>query len=273
MSDFQMRARMHGFARRMHLTVTGSGASVVLGNGFGTELSIWDRVLPWLEARFRVVRFDWPFAPGEFDAEHCRSLDGFADDLLAVVVAADAVPCLYVGHSVAGMAGVAAAGIRPDFFRQLVLLSASPRYLSEDGYVGGFSRDDVAGVLARMGEDFVRWAENYSPLVVGLPGTRPEVEEFSRGLLAMRPDIAICLMRTILESDMRLRLDGMTVPTTVVQPNHDHAVPMTVGAYLQAHLPAGRLEVIDAGGHLPHLTEPRQVVEVLERAIGSLARR
>jgi pimeloyl-ACP methyl ester carboxylesterase len=269
MAEYQMRARRHGFAATLHLTVSGRGSvPVVLGNGFGTVLSIWDRLLPWLERRFRVVRFDWPLAPGDFDADRYRTIDGFAEDLLSLVIVADAAPCLYIGHSVAGMAGVVAAQVRPDFFRRLVLLAPSPRYLDDGGYRGGFSPADVSAVVDAMADNFVRWAGNFAPHIVGLPDGRPEVVEFASGLTALRPDIAVTMMRTILLSDLRPRLPGLAVPATIVQPLRDHAVPEAVGRYLHRQWPDSRLELIDTTGHLPHLTAPDKVLAVLEGTLG-----
>ena len=44
---------------------------------------------------------------------------------------------VFVGHSVSAMIGVLAAAAEPERFARLVLVGPSPRYIDDDGYVGG----------------------------------------------------------------------------------------------------------------------------------------
>lgn len=264
----ELLARTHGFAAARHVTVSGDGpAWVVLANGFGTDQSMWDRVVPWLERRYRVVRFDWLVDPLHYDSARYASLDGFAEDLLAVLIAIGAPPCLYVGHSMSGMVGMLAARHMPERFRAMVMLAPSPCYMNKPGYVGGFEPDQIDQLLTQLGGDYLSWVNAFSPLAVAAPAGRPEVAEFTRSLLAMRPDVAFAMALTVFKMDLRDRVDGFDLPTTIVQTRDDIAVPMAVAEYLHARWPRSRLEVIDAAGHFPHLTAPAQLIAVLERCL------
>ncbi|KAL8266216.1 hypothetical protein R6Q59_003560 [Mikania micrantha] len=59
------------------------------------------------------------------------------------------------------------------------------------------------------------------------------VQEFSRTLFNMRPDIALCTLRMIFQSDLRSLLGQVQVPCHIIHSCKDAAVPSTVTDYLQ----------------------------------------
>jgi sigma-B regulation protein RsbQ len=79
----------------------------------------------------------------------------------------------------------------------------------------------------------------------------------------MRPDIALLTLKSVLFGDCRQKLPLCGLPALVLQSRDDVAVPLEAAAYLAAHLPRARLELIDAEGHLPHLTDPALVQKAL----------
>ncbi len=85
-----------------------------------------------------------------FDARRYSSLDGYAQDVLEICEALDLRDVIFVGHSVSSMVGVLAANREPSRFSRLVMVSPSPRYINDAGYVGGFEREDIVGLLDLM---------------------------------------------------------------------------------------------------------------------------
>ncbi|MGE5475702.1 MAG: alpha/beta fold hydrolase [Bacteroidales bacterium] len=266
MSSTEILARTRNFLDLHRVTVSGQGtATLVLANGFGTDQKIWKHVLPWMERRYRVVRFDWLIDPCHYDASRYATLDGYADDLLALLIATDTPSCLYVGHSMSGMAGMLAAKRAPDRFRHLVMLAPSPCFVNHPGYDGGFEREQIDQLLQELGSDYMKWIEDFSPLAMAAAPDQPETMEFARSLRAMRPDVAFSMALTVFKMDLRNQLAGFTHPATIVQTRDDMAVPMAVPRYLMKHWPQATLEVIDTAGHFPHLTAPAQLVDILAR--------
>ena len=53
------------------------------------------------------------------------------------------------------MIGVLAAAREPARFRALVLVGPSPRYIDDEGYVGGFSRADIDGLLDSLDSNYL----------------------------------------------------------------------------------------------------------------------
>lgn len=254
-------------ARRHRARTVGSGPRlVVFGHGLGTDQGAWEMVVRQLPADVTALLFDLPGAgpllPDNFDPDDYRTVAAFADDLLDLLEEVGVLGCTYVGHSVAGMVGVLAAIEAPERFDRLVLLNASPRYLNDGNYVGGFDRADVDGILGRMAANYQSWVAGFAPVAIH-DGPQGAVDAFSDGLLAMRPDVTLRIARTIFESDMRALLPMLRVPTALIHSRDDITVPAAVGRYLHDHIATSELVWIDAAGHLPHLSAPRVVGEAL----------
>lgn len=268
MVSTEILARTRTFKEVHHTTVSGEGAAtVVLANGFGTNRTIWNHILSWLEERYRVVRFDWTIDPRHYDSSRYSTLQGFVEDLLAVLIATDTPQCLYVGHSMGGMIGMLAAKRAPERFRSLVMLSPSPCFVNQPGYEGGFSPEQIDLLLHELGNDYMNWVDTFTPLAVATPADQAPALEFARSLRAMRPDVAFSMALTVFRMDLRDQLGGFSHPTTIVQTRDDIAVPMAVPHYLMKHWPQARLEIIDTAGHLPHLTAPGQLISILDRSL------
>ena len=94
------------------------------------------------------------------------------------------------------------------------------------------------------------------------------VQEFSRTLFNMRPDIALSVAQTIFQSDFRNLLCHMTVPCHIIQSMKDLAVPVVVAEFLHQNLGGESIvEVMSTDGHLPQLSSPDLVIPVLLRHI------
>ncbi|XP_062216475.1 strigolactone esterase D14 [Phragmites australis] len=258
----------------LNVRVVGNGERVVvLSHGFGTDQSAWSRVLPYLTRDHRVVLYDLVCAgsvnPEHFDFRRYDTLDSYVDDLLAIIDALRIPRCAFVGHSVSAMIGILASIRRPELFAKLVLIGASPRFLNDrdNDYHGGFELPEIQQVFDAMAANYSAWATGYAPLAVGAD-VPAAVQEFSRTLFNMRPDISLHVCRTVFNTDLRGVLGMVRAPCVVVQTTRDVSVPASVATYLKAHL-GGRttVEFLQTEGHLPHLSAPGLLAHVLRRAL------
>lgn len=185
-----------------NVRVYGSGQEVVvLAHGFGLDQTSWRHVIPALGERYQVVAFDLvgftAESHGHYDHLRYSELGAYADDLVEMLRCLGVQRCQYVGHSVSGMVGVLASIRAPELFDRLVLLGASPRYVNDGSYIGGFEQKDLAGLFDAMLASYSDWAKSFAPIAVSGSVADPAVEEFARGLLAMRPDVALSIAVTI----------------------------------------------------------------------------
>ncbi|GLJ42344.1 hypothetical protein SUGI_0876790 [Cryptomeria japonica] len=260
--------------KALNVRVVGSGDKIsVLSHGFGTDQSVWQRILPYFITDFKVVLFDLMCAgsvnPEYFDMRKYSCLDAYVDDLLDILDELKIDKCVYVGHSVSAMIGCLASIRRPALFQRMVLLGASPRYLNDIGYEGGFRKEDTDQLFLAMESNYSAWVSGFAPLAVGAD-VPAAVREFSRTLFNMRPDIALWVARTVFESDMRGILGHVKVPCYVIQSNKDMAVPLSVADCLKTHL-GGKtwVKILQTEGHLPQLSAPALVIQALKTALSS----
>ncbi|QAY80433.1 alpha/beta fold hydrolase [Sphingosinicella sp. BN140058] len=254
-------------AHRHRVKTFGAGPKIlVFSHGLGTDQSSWSKVIPDLPDLYTAVTFDLPGAgpllPDDFSPDRYSSIAAYADDLLALLDELGIDRCTYVGHSVSGMIGALASIEAPSLFDRLILLNASPRYLNDRAYTGGFEQSDLDALFRAMDDNYQLWVAGFAPMVVGAD-TPSAVLDFADGLLSMRPDVTAHIARMIFQSDLREFLHLVSVPTLVVQSRGDVAVPEQVGHYLAEHISGSSLAWFNGAGHLPHLSAPDEVTKVL----------
>eukprot|EP00243_Klebsormidium_subtile_P004776 TRINITY_DN18929_c0_g1_i1.p1 TRINITY_DN18929_c0_g1~~TRINITY_DN18929_c0_g1_i1.p1 ORF type:complete len:268 (-),score=49.88 TRINITY_DN18929_c0_g1_i1:254-1057(-) len=255
-----------------NVKVYGTGEKVAfLSHGFGTDQTAWKHVASDLVRDHRVVVYDMMGAgttnADSFSFSRYSSLHAYADDVLAILDELGVERCIYVGHSVSSMIGFLASIERPQVFEKIVCFSASPRYLNDENYFGG---NEVAGLEAlfeAMSSNYKTWVAGFAPLAVLGPADSPGVQEFSRTLFSLRPDIALSVSRTIYFSDYRAILPQVSVPVHLLQSRNDLAVPEFVTNYVASHLQNCVVEYLPIEGHLPHLAQPELMTEAIRRHI------
>ncbi|KAL6224898.1 hypothetical protein ACLB2K_003753 [Fragaria x ananassa] len=134
------------------------------------------------------------------------------------------------------MIGAIAAVMRPDLFTKLVMIAASPRYLNDSDYYGGFEQEDLEQLFEAIRSNYKAWCSGFAPLAVG--------------------------------GDMDSVIGMVTVPCHILQSVKDLAVPVVVTEYLHQNLGGESIvEVMSSDGHLPQLSSPDIVIPVLLRHI------
>ena len=153
-----------------------------------------------------------------------------------------------------------------NFFFFGTLLSS--RYLNDVDYHGGFVQEDIDQLFEAVRANYETWCSGFAPLMVGGDMNSVAMQEYSRTLFNMRPDIALSFITTIFQSDIRPVLGHVTVPCHIIQGRNDSAVPPGVAKYLHKNLGGESVvEVIESEGHLPHLSSPGNAIPVLVRHI------
>ena len=237
---------------------------MLFAHGFGCDQNMWRFVAPAFEATHRVVVFDYVgFGASDhaaWDEARYATLDGYAQDVLEICRELELSNVVFVGHSVSSMIGVLAAKAEPGRFDRLVLVGPSPRYIDDDGYAGGFTREDIDGLLESLESNYLGWSSAMAPVIVGNQ-ERPELgEELTNSFCATDPEIAAHFARVTFLSDNREDLAAVQTPSLVLQCSDDAIAPRAVGEYVHAHLPRSELVFMRASGHCPNLSAPDELI-------------
>ncbi|XP_057749060.1 strigolactone esterase D14-like isoform X3 [Arachis stenosperma] len=258
--------------------IEGSGSeTIVFCHGYGTDQSIWDKVVPILAQNYRVVVFDWPFAGSVkdqklYDPLKYSSFEAFGDDLITLLTEIGIKSATFVGHSMSGMIGCIASLKRPDLFKRLVLVCASPRFLNSDDFEGGFKNSDVEQLISAMENNYEEFASHFASMIADAANSDnvATVEKYKKGLIKMGAEVALPLAKTVFYSDYRELLDKVETPCTIIQTTNDKAVPRSVALYMQNKIKGeATLEIIHTDGHFPQLTSHLKFIEVQKRCPSS----
>jgi sigma-B regulation protein RsbQ len=258
--------------QRNNVNIVGDGIdTIIFAHGFGTDQSAWHGVAEAYKNTHRLVLYDNTGSgktnPQYYSPNRYNSLHAYTEDLLEICDVLNLHKCILVAHSVSGMIGILAGIKEPERFEKIVVVGASPRYLNDDNYVGGFEQNDLDGFYSTMETNYFAWVSGFAPMAMGNED-RPELaESFAASLSSIRPDIAQSVARTIFQSDHRDDIRKLKHNTLIIQSSNDIAVPQEVGQYLHDHIPNSKLLNITAKGHLPHISEPQQVIDAIQSFI------
>ena len=237
---------------------------VLFAHGFGCDQSMWRYVWPAFADEYRVILFDHVgFGHSDhsaWDPHKYASLEGYAEDIVEICRDLELTDVVFVGHSVSAMIGILAAAAEPDRFQRLVLIGPSPRYIDDEGYAGGFTREDIDGLLESLDSNYLGWSSTMAPVIMGNEDRPALSEELTNSFCRTDPEIAAHFARVTFLSDNREDLSRVATPSLVLQCAQDAIAPEAVGEYVHDRLPNSRFVALNATGHCPNLSAPEETV-------------
>lgn len=245
-----------------------AGQPMMFAHGFGCDQNMWRFVAPAFEDEYRIVLFDNVGAGGSdlsaYDRSTYGSLEGYAEDVLEICRELELTRTVFVGHSVSAMIGILASIREPERFDKLILVGPSPRYVDDRDYVGGFSGEDIEGLLDTLESNYLGWSSAMAPVIVGNPD-RPELaEELTNSFCRTDPAIASHFARVTFLSDNRSDLQRVETPSLILQCSDDAIAPTPVGEYVHKHVPESEFVHLGATGHCPNLSAPQETIAAIK---------
>ena len=253
---------------RHSITTLGQGEkTMIFVHGYGCDQNIWRLLTPYFKQTHTLVLYDQAGSgkadPGAYDKTRHASLEGYADDLIAISQMLGRGPLIVVAHSVGATIALLAARRRPELFDQLVLIGPSPCYLNDGDYAGGFDRAGLEEILEFLQINLVGWSAQMAPVIMGNP-ERPELAaELEASFCRNDPVIAHLFARVAFLSDHRTALAAVATPALILQSDDDVIAPLTVGTYMHAVMPDAELVILQSAGHCPHVSAPDLVAAAM----------
>ena len=240
---------------------------MLFAHGFGCDQNMWRLVVPAFADAHRLVLFDHVGAgqsdTSAYDRRKYATLDGYATDVLEICRELQLSDVIFVGHSVSAMIGVLAAKREPERFKALVLVGPSPRYINDGEYFGGFSQQDIEGLLSSLESNYLGWSSSMAPVIMGNPD-RPELgAELTDSFCRTDPEIARRFAKVTFMSDNRADLPRLRTPALVLQCTNDAIAPVAVGEYVRDALPNSSYVLLNATGHCPNLSAPDDTAKAI----------
>ena len=259
---------------RNHVNVSGQGTQPMLfAHGFGCDQNMWRFIAPAFENDYRVILFDYVGSGrsdlSAYEERKYSALDGYAQDVLEICDALELRDVILVGHSVSSMVGVLAANREPERFAHLIMVGPSPRYINDDGYVGGFERAEIEGLLDMMEKTYIGWANFLAPVIMK-NSDRPELSgELEQSFCSTDPKMARRFAEATFFADNREDLRAVRVPSLILQCSDDAVAPAEVGDFVHRSVPGSTLHLLQATGHCPHMSHPAETISRIREYLES----
>lgn len=255
--------------QRHNVHVVGIGKPALLFcNGFNCSQRVWHYLAPSLAEHHQLILFD-QMGVGTSDrtaypASRYATLDGYVQDIVDICQALRLQDVVVIGHSAGAIISLLAAIRAPQYFRKAVLIAASPHYLNEPDYYGGFERPDLLALLAEMNRNYQQWANTFATMMIGQYYAPALSSELIDCASKADPELAKHMVEMTFLGDYRAELPKLQIPTLLLQCSEDAAVPAEVSQYMLTHLPQATLVNLEATGHCPHLTAPAEVLTAMQ---------
>ena len=236
----------------------GGGYPVVLIYALGTSLRSWDRVVPVLEKRYRVVRYDYRGHGRSEKPAGPASLPLLAEDLRALLQALGFAQVHIVGLAVGAMIAQQFAVDHRGLASGLVLADTRSA-IDRSAAVYNEGRAEMVergGMRAAVDQTIER---AFAP---GFAVRHSEALAAFRGeFLANDPHGYASISRALSSFHVADRLPDIDCPTLLLTGEMDRLCPPAEAAAMHSRLPKATLEILPGVGHFSAVEAPEAFAE------------
>lgn len=234
----------------------GTGAPVVFCNSLGTDMRLWDKVLPRLRPGLRLIRYD-KRGHGLTDATAGPySMGTLVRDAEALLDHLEVRDCVFVGCSIGGLIAQGLAAKRLDQVRALVLSNTAAKIGTREMWEQRLELIEREGIEALADNVMERW---FSP-----PFRDTAEMRVWRNMLVRTPVAGYggC-SAAIAGTDFYSTTAALTLPTLGIAGGHDGSTPPDLVRETTELVKGARFELIQQAGHLPMIEQPQAYAQLL----------
>ncbi|WP_298839002.1 3-oxoadipate enol-lactonase [uncultured Roseobacter sp.] len=243
---------------RLHYRIDGpeDGPPVVFANSLGTDMRLWDPVLPLLPRGLRMIRYDKrghglstcppsPYTMGALVTDVEKLLDhlGVRD-------------CVFVGLSIGGMIAQGLAVKRLDLVRAMVLSNTGARIGNADLWAERIAGVRAGGIESLADAVMERWFSRSFR-------DTPELELWRNMLTRQEDEGYIGCSAAISGTDFYTTTASLRLPTLGIAGSEDGSTPPDLVRETTDLVPGSRFHLIRGAGHLPCVENPRAYADAL----------
>lgn len=213
----------------LHYEISGCGGApiLVLVNSLGSNLNMWNKVLPAFENRFHVLRADLR-GHGKSDvAGDAFTIEQLGRDVLRLMDEMGAEKASICGVSLGGLIGLWIGIHVPDRLNRLILANTAARIGSREMWEQRIETVKTVGMEALSTATPERW------FTLAYRNNHPSEMERIRGMIATTDPQGYAACCTVLqETDLRTDAARVKAPSLIITGTHDPATPPANGRML-----------------------------------------
>ena len=243
---------------RLHYRIDGDpdGAPVVFANSLGTDLRLWDKVLPLLPHGLKFIRYDkrghglssMPKAP--------YAMGALVSDVEKLCDQLNIRDCVFVGLSIGGMIAQGLAVKRLDIVRALVLSNTGAKIGTRDIWAERIDAVNAGGTAAVVDATMQRWfAKPFHDT--------PDFHAWRTMFLRCPAEGWTGCGAAIAGSDFMTTTAALRLPTLGIAGSEDGSTPPDLVRETVDLVPGSEFHLIRGAGHLPCVEKPEEYAQVL----------
>jgi 3-oxoadipate enol-lactonase len=218
---------------RLHYEQSGAtnGPVLVLANSLGSNLHMWDKVLPSLEKNFEILRYDTRGHGKSSVPAPPYSIEQLGGDLLLLMDHLTIDRAHLCGISLGGLVSIWLGIYVPERFERLIFANTAARIGTRDGWEQRIAMVQSSGMDELAVQTVQRW------ITPAYREQHPaEVETIRQMLSATNPAGYCGCCAALRDTDLRGELAAIEAPCLVITGTHDPATPPSDGRALHSSL-------------------------------------
>jgi 3-oxoadipate enol-lactonase/4-carboxymuconolactone decarboxylase len=226
---------------------------LIFSNSLGSEMMMWDEVVPYLLPYFQVLRYTT--SPQDLD-KPC-SIGNLGEQVIQLMDELGIENAYYCGLSMGGLIGQWLGIHHPQRFHKIVLSNTGAKIGNDERWNGRIETITKNGMQAIVDDTMERWFteafREVNPTRVAETKAmflRSDIKSYSKCCEAIR------------DADFREQLHQLLVETLVITGDEDPVTNVEQAQFLANNIPNAQLKVLHAR-HLASTELPKEYAEVL----------
>jgi 3-oxoadipate enol-lactonase len=256
---------MHEAAAMNEVTVNGirlsvessgrpGGPALVFANSLGTDMRIWERVLPLLPVGLRVIRYDERGQGGSEVPPAPYSIADHAADLAGLLATLDIDSAVIVGLSIGGLIAQELWAKEPQRIRGLVLMDTACKIATAEFWNNRIAAVKAGGLDSVADAVLERWFS-----LTFRTAQAADLAHWRDMLVSSPAEGYVGSCAAIRDADTEEAARSIAVPTLVMCGSEDLATPPDTVKAMADLIAGARFTMIDGAGHLPCIEAPSLV--------------
>ena len=214
---------------------------LMLGNSLGSNLHMWDKVLPCFEHNYRVFRFDMRGHGRSSIPPEPWSLENLGHDVLHLLDSLGIGRVVFCGLSLGGMVAMWLGIHAPQRVRRLVLANTGARIGTREMWDERIAMAKRSGMAPLAEIALTRWFTD-----VYRKQHADEMEIMRRMIAVTDPAGYAACCGVLRDADLRSEIPDISSPCLVIAGSHDPATPPSDGKAIHRVLRNSRYVELEA---------------------------
>ncbi|PIE15835.1 MAG: 3-oxoadipate enol-lactonase [Rhodobacterales bacterium] len=237
---------------------TPEGPAVVFAHALGSDLHLWDQLLPLLPQSLRLICYDLrghggsSVLPGEY------FMGDLVKDAATLLEALNITECVFVGLSIGGMIAQGLAAERPDLVKALVLSNTACKIATPEVWQQRIDAIRQSGIDAIADVTLQRWFTE-----AWRRDNPDQLQNWHKQLNHSPLDGYLGCAAAIGQTDLFDSTARLRLPTLVIAGGHDGSTPPDLVRETADLIEGARFELIRNAAHMTAVEQPRLYADIL----------